>query len=149
MLPPEHRVQVLVECHDHSAHRGVFATIALIVERFWWPFLKRDTAWSVKTCHICQTRQHRQILIPPTVAQPAPLFAKAYMNTMHLPASNGFHYIVQARCLLIHWPEYCNLRRETGRAIADWIHDDLLCRWGALSEIVTNNGKPFVNAVTT
>lgn len=147
VLPPERRVQVLVECHDRSAHRGVFATIALIMERFWWPFLKRDTAWFVRTCHICQTRQHRHILIPPTVAQPAPLFAKAYMDTMHLPASNGFHYIVQARCSLIHWPEYRNLRRETGKAIGDWIHDDLLCRWGALSEIVTDNGKPFVNAL--
>ncbi len=138
---------MLAECHDRAAHRGVFATIALIVERFWWPYVKRDVAWFVRTCHICQTRQHQHIVIPPVVAQPAPLFAKAYMDTMHLPNSASFHYLVQARCSLIHYPEFRMLRRETGKAIGDWIHDDILCRWGALSEIVTDNGKPFVAAL--
>jgi hypothetical protein len=35
-----------------------------------------DIAWFVKTCHICQTRKTQNVLIPPIVATPAPLFAK-------------------------------------------------------------------------
>ena len=38
------------------------------------------------------------------------------------------------------------LRSETARALADWIYQDVLCRWGALSEIVSDNGAPFVKA---
>jgi hypothetical protein len=68
------------------------------------------------------------------------------MDTMHLPESSGFKYIVQARCSLTHYPEYRALRRETAQTIGDWIYQDLLCRWGALSEIVTDNGAAFVRA---
>jgi hypothetical protein len=33
------RLEILRNCHDRAAHRGVFATGALISERFWWPFI--------------------------------------------------------------------------------------------------------------
>nr|GAT44941.1 predicted protein [Mycena chlorophos] len=65
-----------------------------------------------------------------------------------MPASGGFKYIVQARCSITHWPEWRMLRRESSSAIADWIFQDLLCRWGTLVEIVTDNGSPFVKALT-
>jgi hypothetical protein len=39
------------------------------------------------------------------------------------------------------------LRKETMQAIGDWIHQDILCRWGTIMEIVTDNGKPFVAAL--
>lgn len=56
VAPPEDRIRILRECHDRISHRGVFATKALIAERFWWPNLAADIAWYIKTCHICQTR---------------------------------------------------------------------------------------------
>jgi hypothetical protein len=39
------------------------------------------------------------------------------------------------------------LRRETGQTIGDWIYEDILCRWGSLREIVTDNGGPFLKAL--
>ena len=107
----------------------------------------RDIAWFVRTCHICQTRQTRNIAIPPVVTTPAPLFAKMYMDTMHLPRSGGFNYIVQGCCSLTHYPEFCMLRKETAQALGDWIFQDILCRWGVLVEIVSDNSKPFVAAL--
>ena len=75
---------------------------------------------------------------------PAPLFTKMYMNTMHLPRSGGFSYIVQGQCSLTHYPEFWMLRKETAQALGDWIFQDILCRWGTLVEIVSDNGKPFI-----
>ena len=69
------------------------------------------------------------------------------MDTMHLPASGGFKYLVQARCSLAAFPEWLAARRETGRIIGEWIYASLLCRWGALLEIVSDNGTPFVKAL--
>ena len=40
------------------------------------------------------------------------------------------------------------LQKETAQAIGDWIFQDVLCRWGTLTEIVSDNGKPFVAALT-
>jgi hypothetical protein len=141
------RIEAMIAAHNDTGHRGYYASHALLAERYWWPFVGRDLAWYVRTCHICQLRQTRQIVIPPTVATPAPLFAKMYMDTMHLSRSSGFAYIVQGRCSLTHYPEFRMLRKETAQAIGDWIFQDILCRWGTLVEIVSDNGKPFVAAL--
>jgi len=39
------------------------------------------------------------------------------------------------------------LRSENASAIASFIFEDILCRWGAVSELVTDNGAPFVQAL--
>ena len=41
----------------------------------------------------------------PVIALPAPLFSKVYIDTMHMPTSSGYQYIIQGRCSLIYWPE--------------------------------------------
>ena len=64
----------------------------------------------------------QNILIPPTVAIPAPLFAKIYVDTMHLLPSNSFKFIVQGRCSLVHYPEFDMLRKENAQAIGEWCH---------------------------
>lgn len=85
--------------------------------------------------------------VPLTIATPASLFAKMYMDTMHLKRSGGFSYIVQGRCSLTHYSEFRMLQKETAQTIVEWIFQDILCRWGTLVRIVSDNGKPFVAAL--
>ena len=140
------RLAILRQAHDELGHRGRYATLQFIAERFWWPSLRDDVTWFVRTCHLCQIRQTRQVLIPPTVVTPAPLFARVHIDTMHLPPSGGYKYIVQARCSVSHYPEWRMLRTENEKTLGDWLFQDLLCRWGSLSEIVTDNGPAFIKA---
>ena len=144
--------KVVINCDKRPAilatgNHGDFATRAHIIDRFWWPHLSADIAWFVRSCHICQLHQTCNILIPPVVATPAPLFAKMYMDTMHLPKSASFKYFVQGHCSLAHFPEYHSLHTETAKTIGDWIFEDILSRWGTLCEIVTDNGPAFVKAL--
>jgi hypothetical protein len=147
VVAQERRLFLIASAHNDVGHHGVYATNALLAERYWWPNMAQDIAWFILTCHLCQLRQSQQVLIPPTVATPAPLFARVYMDTMHLPPSGGFKYIVQARCSLTHWPEWEMLRKETARALALFILRDIIQRWGTLIEIITDNGPPFVKAL--
>jgi hypothetical protein len=39
------------------------------------------------------------------------------------------------------------LRAETTRMLGDWIYEDILCWWGSLHEIVTDNGPAFLKAM--
>ena len=105
--------------HNDIRHRGFYVMHALLTEHYWWPFVGRDVTWFVKTCHICQLHQTHQISILPTVAMPAPLFSKIYMDTMHLLRFSGFSYIVQGQCSLTHYPEFWMLRRETAQTLSD------------------------------
>ncbi len=118
-----------------------------LLDRFWWLSLDGNVKWYVGTCHQCQLRQTTQVRIPPTVASPAPLFHKAYINTMFMPLASGFRYIAQARCSLSAWPEWRALHTETGRTLSTFIFEDILCRWGAVGEIVTDNGTAYITAL--
>ena len=144
---PSSRLVILRAAHDDVGHKGFYPMNALIALQFWWPCMRADIAWFVRTCWLCQLRQTRHILIPPIVATPAPLFAKIYVDMMHMPKSGGFKYIVQGRCSISHFVEFRMLRTETAVTLGDWLFEDVICRWGTLSEIVTDNGPPFIKAM--
>lgn len=146
VVPEDRRFALIKAAHDELGHKGVFSVRMRLLDRFWWPMLDADVKWYVRTCHECQIRQMRQIHIPPTVATPAPLFRKAYIDTMLMPKSEGHRYLVQARCSLTSYPEFRALKAENARTISRFIYEDILCRWGALEEIVTDNGPAFVAA---
>lgn len=143
----DRRLFLMASAHDDIGHHGFYATNALLVERYWWPQMKQDISWFVRSCHLCQLRKTQHVLIPPTVAMPAPLFSKVYMDTMHLTPSSGYKYIVQGRCSLTHWPEWEMLRTETAKSLAQFILNNIVYRWGTLLEIVTDNGAPFIKAM--
>jgi hypothetical protein len=85
--------------------------------------------------------------ILPTVAAPTSLFCKAHVDTMYMPHASGYCYIVQAHCLLSSYPEHRKLRKENGSTISVFIFEEILCHWGALEEIITDNGLAFVEAL--
>ncbi|KAJ3779807.1 hypothetical protein GGU10DRAFT_280265, partial [Lentinula aff. detonsa] len=95
------RIPIMIEAHEKTGHKGIWATNSSIHERFWWPRIIDDVKWFIKTCHICQLRQTEKLRIPPVVAQPLTLFAKCYMDVMEMPKSGGFKYIYRSRSLLI------------------------------------------------
>jgi hypothetical protein len=39
------------------------------------------------------------------------------------------------------------LRAETARMLGDWIYEDILCQWGSLREIGTDNGPAFLKVM--
>ena len=75
------------------------------------------------------------------------LFRKVHLDTMVMPRSASYRYIVQARCVLTTYPEWQMLRSKNASALTSFIFEDILCRWGALAEIVTDNGPAFVQAL--
>jgi hypothetical protein len=144
---PKSRLEIIRAAHDDIGHKMIFATKSLIALRFWWPNMKADIAWYIRTCHLCQLRQTQNLLIPLTVATLTPLFAKVYIDMMHMPVSGGYCYIVQGRCSLTYYPEFRKLCSESATTLSDWIFEDIICRWGSLSKIVTDNSPAFITAM--
>ncbi len=148
VIYPECRMYIMKTAHDQLGHHGMYATKMLIKERFWWPEIERDIAWYVGTCHICQEHQKTVIKALPTVSFTPSVFQVLHADTMHMPkASNGHKYIIHGRCVLTSWMEGRTLASETAQAIGEWLFEDIMCRWGCLSLIVTDNGKPFKAAL--
>ena len=66
---------------------------------------------------------------------------------MFMPHAEGYRYIVQARCSLTAWPKWRALQVETGKTIGAFIFEEILCQWGVVEEIVTDNGTTYVAAL--
>ena len=145
--PPEDRYRLISYAHDQLGHKGNFATTRILLVRFWWPHLPDDVRWFIQTCHDCQIRQTKYFYIPPMVSLVPTLFRKAYMDTFFMPNAGSYRYVHHARCSTSSYPEGRAATKDTSLAIMDFIFRDLLCRWGGLAEIVTDNAKPYIGAV--
>jgi hypothetical protein len=142
------RMYLIKASHDSLGHRGFYATKTLVAERFWWPEMEKDINWYVKTCDICQKRQKLLVKIPPIVTHTPSIFQVLHADTMHMtPKSNGCGHIVHGRCGMTSWMEGRPVRAENGKTIATWLFEDIICRWGCITEIVTDNGGPYRSAV--
>lgn len=147
VVTPDRRWDLVRQAHDDLGHKGVYVTRARLLLRFWWPSLRQDVKYFIKTCHECQLRQMSKILIPPMVPNIVPIFSRIHIDVKHMPRSGGYSFIVHARCSLSSYPEFRLLRKQTGHTIGQFIFQELLCRYGACPELVTDNGTPFVAAL--
>jgi transposase InsO family protein len=148
LVVPEHRrYRILKEAHDDLGHKGILTIRTRLLLRFWWPMIVDDIKWYNRTCHECQVRQTRKLHIPPTVPIPGGIYRKAHIDTMLMPKSGRFNRIVHARCALTGYPEWRMLRNENTDTLSAFVFEELLCRWGPITEIVTDNAPQFRKAV--
>ena len=148
VVDKDERMRMMAGAHDSLGHRGFYATKMLIAERFWWPEFERDVSWYIKTCHLCQERQKTLLKIPPIVTHTPSLFQTLHADTMSMtPKSNGCGHIAHGRCGMTSWMEGRPLREETGRSVGIWMFEDIICRWGCIIRIITDNGSVYRAAV--
>jgi hypothetical protein len=141
------RLELIRQAHDDLGHKGIFTVKMRLGERFWWPHLEEDVKWFIRTCHECQIRIIKKLVIPPMVPMPSGLFRKVYIDTMLMPKVAGYRYIIHARCSLISYPEWNMLRNENFKTIAKFIYEQLLCRWGAIEIMVSDNAPQYIQAI--
>ena len=147
VVPVEHRYGLIQEAHDSLGHKGVFSVWTHLLLHFWWPVLVDDVKWYICTCHECQIHQTARLHIPPTVPVVGGLFHKVYIDTMVMPRSGSYCYIIQAQCALTAYLEWHMLQSKNTSAIVSFILEDILCHWGAVFELITDNGPAFIQAL--
>ena len=147
ILDPTRRIHILQLAHDNLGHRGTFPTAKTISLRFWWPTYIADTKQYVQSCHSCQIRSTTKLHIPPIVSTPTTVFTKVYLDIMLMPKAQGYRYIVAARDDLSGAAEGRKLKKASARAVSQFIFEELICRYGSITDIVTDNG-PEVKAAT-
>ena len=98
-------------------------------------------------CQKCQLHLVRKIPIPPAVPMPAGLFCKVYINAMLMPKVKGYWYIIHTHCSLLSYPEWLALHNENYQTITKFIHDVLLCQWGAIEVFMLDNAPQYIQAI--
>lgn len=107
----DQRMHIMRECHNKLGHRGVYATVKLIAQQFWWPEMEGNVKWYIKSCHLCQITQKMAMELPPVVTHTPSIFQILHADTVHISTpSNGCKHIVHGRCALSSWMEARALR---------------------------------------
>ena len=63
-------------------------------------------------------------------------------------ASSGYNYIVDMHDDLTGWLEVRMLSTKSSEKVADFIWQDVICRFGCIPQITTDNGTEFQGAVS-
>jgi hypothetical protein len=141
---PAERLRLIEYAHNNLGHKGVFPTTRTLLVRFWWPHINDDVRWFTRTCHQCQVRQTEYFYIP-TILPDVPVpFRKVHADTFLMPKVGSYRYVLHARCSTISYSEAKATTSENGTATGNFLLFEVLCRWGAISELVTDNGAPWV-----
>ena len=84
------RLEILKDAHERLGHRGEYAVMQTLKQRFYWPTMWRDAQHHVKSCHECQIRSTKKVEVPLTISVPSTLFTKIYVDIMYMDKAGGF-----------------------------------------------------------
>ena len=142
----EKRNAILEAAHERLGHRGELATFQTVKQRFYWPGLWNDVRHHVRSCHQCQIRALRKAEVPIMVSTPATLFVKIYLDIMHMPKAQAYVCIIAGKDDLSGVSEGRPLRNKKAEAVSKFFWEQILCRYGAVGWVVTDNGPEFMGA---
>ena len=142
------RKEILQYQHDLLGHKGVESTYNRVSSVYWWDGLYKDVKAHVSTCDICQRRERAQYkdTIYPTVTRV--LFEKVAVDVVKMPKSGSFGYIVVAREDLSGWVEARALKNATSAAVAQFLWEDVITRFGIIGCLVHDGGPENKKWVT-
>lgn len=135
--------------HEHETRtRNVHQIMQTLKDRSYWPNMWNDVCHHVHSCHQCQIQSTRKVEVPLTVSMPSTIFSKIHLDVMFMPKVRGFRYIIAARDDLSGAAEGRALRHSNAKTTAQFIWEEIFCRYGAVGHIVTDNGSELQAAVT-
>uniref|UniRef100_A0A2N9GKK5 Integrase catalytic domain-containing protein n=1 Tax=Fagus sylvatica TaxID=28930 RepID=A0A2N9GKK5_FAGSY len=135
------------ECGEHQGKKRLYQL--LLTLGYYWPTMKKDAADFVKTCHTCQVQAnlihtHPTNLQNMTTPWPFHTWGLDLIDPIS-PASGSHIWILVATKYFTKWVEAVSLRKATGAAVANFIREHIITRFGIPYKLISDNGTPFMN----
>ena len=134
--------EVLRQLHDELGHRGIDGTYEKARLRYYWGSLYRDIDCYIHSCEDCQKRRPHPYDKPLHCTFSLTVFAQVGLDVVHMPAAtDGSKYMVEMRDDLSGWAEFKGLRKANSRAVAKFINEVSMARFGC-PLLIVNDGGP-------
>lgn len=133
--------------HEEFGHRGRDAAYSKLVGRLFWPGMKRSVHEWIKSCPQCQLHTERREMEAHSPTLTSRLFQKIALDVVNMSARAGrFKYLIVARDDLSGWVEARALTNIRAENVADFLFQDVICRFGTPGFYLTDNGSEFAGA---
>lgn len=151
VLNKEEAEEIMYLYHQHplGGHMAYNNTLHKIASRYYWDNMNNDIMEYVRKCHHCQLHGKKKLneeLYPvPVSTKP---FERVALDVKHVQASrSGYRYIIAGIDYLTKYVEARPMRFQTAAEIALFLYEDIICRHGCPTILVTDNGKPFLSKI--
>ena len=136
------------ECGEDQGKKKFYRCLLQI--GYYWLTMKIDAVEFVKKCHSCQVQAnlihtHPQDLHSMVTPWPFHTWGLDLVGPVN-PPSRGYIWILVAIEYFTKWAEAVPLRKATGEAVAKFIKENIIVRFGVPYRIISDNGTPFVNS---
>ena len=150
VIPTSMQHKLIVWAHDHpmAGHAGRTKTIHRLSSRVYWPKMRKDVYKYVQECNLCQQFKYN--------TQPLSMPMQLHMvnepwNTVGIDLMGPLPITQRQKQFLLvvvdyftRWVEIFPLRTTTADVIANVIINEVFCRYGMPSFILSDNGPQFV-----
>ncbi|KAG1217702.1 hypothetical protein G6F35_008929 [Rhizopus arrhizus] len=149
VLNKEEAEEITHTYHQHplGGHLAYNNTLHKIANRYYWENMTHDIQEYTRKCSRCQmhgSKSLREELYPiPVSTKP---FDRIALDVKHVQASRaGYRYIIAGIDYLTKYVEARPMRFQTSSEIALFLYEEIICRHGCPTIIVSDNGKPFLS----
>ncbi len=108
--------------------------------------MHQDVQHHIQSCHQCQLHPTLEVEIPLTVSTPATIVSKIHVDVMNMPLVHGYKYIVAAGDDLSQAAGGRALKNIKAKTVAKLFWEDIVCRYGCILQVVTDNGSKVKEA---
>lgn len=144
--------QLLMEAHDSVCGGHFDARVTarkLLRSRYRWPNLVKDVHAYCRVCDECQrfapVRQKIGELFPIIPTGPFAKWGIDAIDPINPVTESGSKYILTATDYCTRWVEAEAVTAITAGAVAEFLYRYIVCRFGCPSELVSDQGKEFLN----
>ena len=147
--PPNLRTDIILQCHRSTGHWGIRRTHYMVGLQYWWYDMWTDIQRVLRTCEEC-SRVKASFSSPPPTLQPLEitgLFARWSVDLAGpLPLTRrGNRFIMVMIDGFSKQIEVVPLPDKSAASTTYAFVREVLCRYGACAEVVTDQGSEFQN----
>ena len=133
LLPRYDMEKYLAIFHDHptGAHFSAETIYDKMRSRYIWTTMRKDIEEYCKSCDDCQRRgppKRNNFLHPIELSSPFDHWGIDLVGPLPSTAKRN-RYIIVATDYFTRWPEARPLKRADAQSVADFIYDEIICRF--------------------